>query len=79
MWDLLEQVALPNRNYLELLLVKAGTLHNMFPCSTEYRNYSKTPIYRASWGKGIRPGKSRSTVYQGTFYTDLHIKLVFGG
>ena len=41
--------------------------------------YSKTSIYRASWGKGIRPGKSRSTVYRGTFYTDLHTKLVFGG
>ena len=41
--------------------------------------YSKTPIYRASWGKGIRPGKSRSTVYRCTFYTDLHTKLVFGG
>ena len=41
--------------------------------------YSMTPIYRASWGKGIRPGKSRSTVYRGTFYTDLHTKLVFRG
>ena len=26
-----------------------------------------------------QPGKSRSTVYRGTFYTDLHTKLVFGG
>ena len=41
--------------------------------------YSRSPIYRASRGKGIRPGKPRSMVYQGTFYTDLHIKLVFGG
>ena len=41
--------------------------------------YSKTPVYRASRGKGIRPGKSRSTVYRGTFYTDLHIRLVLGG
>ena len=35
--------------------------------------YSKTPIYRASWGKGIKPGKSRSTVNRGAFYIDLHI------
>ena len=41
--------------------------------------YSKTTIYRAYLGKEIRPGKSRSTVYRGIFYTDLHIKLVFGG
>ena len=27
--------------------------------------YSKTPIYRASWGKGIRPGKLISTVNWG--------------
>ena len=41
--------------------------------------YSKTPIYRAHWGKGIRPGKSGSTVYRGTIYIDLHTKLVMGG
>ena len=41
--------------------------------------YSKTPIYRASWGKGIRPGKSRGTVNRGTIYIDLLIKLVLGG
>ena len=40
--------------------------------------YSKTPIYRASWGKGIRSGKSTSTVNRGTVYIDSHIHLVFG-
>ena len=30
--------------------------------------YSKTPIYRVSRGKGIRPGKSRSMVYRGKYY-----------
>ena len=34
--------------------------------------YSKTLIYRASWGRGIRPGKSRCTVYRGTISIAVH-------
>ena len=41
--------------------------------------YSKTPIYRASKGKGIRPSKSGRTVNRGTIYIQSHIKLVSGG
>ena len=40
--------------------------------------YSKTPIYRASWGKGIRHGNSSGTVNRGTTYIGLHMKLVLG-
>ena len=42
---------------------------NVDPSSIAKPKYSKTPIYRASWGKRIRPGKSRSTVYRDSFHT----------
>ena len=41
--------------------------------------YSKTPIYRASRGKGFRPGISGGPVNRIVKYTKLHIKPVFGG
>ena len=41
--------------------------------------YSKTPIYRASRGKGFRPGISGGPVNRIVRYTKLHINLVFGG
>ena len=42
-------------------------------------NYSKTPIYRASRGKGLRPGISGGPVNRIVKYTNLHINPVFGG
>ena len=41
--------------------------------------YSKTPIYRASRGKGFRPGISGGPVNRIVKYTYLHINPVFGG
>ena len=42
-------------------------------------NYSKTPIYRASRGKGSGPGISGGPVNRIVKYTNLHINPVFGG
>ena len=43
------------------------------------KSYSKTPIYRASRGKGFRPDKSRGPVNRIVKYTNLHTNPVFGG
>ena len=66
------QVDLPATNAYNFMKKFGSICHQVV-------RYSKTPIYRSSWGKGIGPGKSRGTVNRGTFYIDLHIKLVFGG
>ena len=41
--------------------------------------YSKTPIYRASQGKGFRPSISGGPVNRIVKCTKLHINPVFGG
>ena len=46
--------------------------------STLLYRYSKTPIYRASRGKGFRPGISVGPVNRIVKYTNLHIDPVFG-
>ena len=40
-------------------------------------NYSKTPLYQASWGKGKMRGKLRGTINRGTVCINSNIKLVF--
>ena len=41
--------------------------------------YSKTPIYRASRGKGFRPGISGGPVNRIEKYTNSHINPVYEG
>ena len=49
------------------------------PPDIQIDNYIKTPIYRASRGKGFRPGISGGPVSRIVKYTKLHINPVFGG
>ena len=58
-----------------ILITISGVPIGLFVIQTRY---SKTPIYRASRGKGFRPGISGGPVNRIVKYTNLHINPVFG-